>query len=86
MAPEGRKGLVVAVKQSISPAVAVIIVLVVVVVVALIGWKVIAGKTDAGGEPAADEQAQMQQDAGNMGQEEAETGDDDPMSMDESTP
>ena len=85
MAPEGRKGLVVAVKQSISPAVAVIIVLVVIVVVALIGWKVIAGKTDAGGEPAADEQAQMQQDAGNMGQEEVEQANEDAMIGDGST-
>ena len=86
MAPEGRKGLVVAVKQSISPAVAVIIILVVVVVVALIGWKVIAGKTDAGGEPAADEQAQMQQDAQNMGQEEVQQANEDAMIGDGSTP
>ena len=69
-------------KQSISPAVVVIVLLVAVVVVALIGWRLTAGKTDAGGEPAADEQAQMQQDAGNMGQEEAEQTDDPPMGID----
>jgi len=69
------------VKKSLSPAVAVVIILVVLVVVALIGWKVMAGKTPPAGDPDSPEdmdaasKAEMQAEMQKQMQEGNQPGD-----------